>query len=275
MNKKTLYYYDKINDLRLNVLFLYSLITFLVSIQFLNTIKSLEISILSFFSLAFVYQYNRYTDYEYDQKAEGLKKIKKNMYLVMSLGSLTISFFMSYFDLKYLNVTIFYLVMGVLYSSKTIFKKPIKNYLLLKNIFAAILVPALQIFIVFNYTTLHSYKIIMLIFIPVFLLYLCYEVLWDIKDIESDKIGNVRTLPNTIGKERTIILIFAILSFGALYNINVLNLSLTNINMMAYFIALIFTIVLYFNKNYNYRLFHLFLYVNIVALIIFILFMYV
>lgn len=263
MIKKVLYYYDRINDLRVNVLFLYLTTVLMYTSSRIEFYKSLEISFVVFLSASFAYIYNRYTDYDYDLyvDSKNTKFTNKKTYLLISFSFLLLSFSMSALDSRYLYLAFFGAAAGFLYSTKTLFDLPVKNYLLCKNIFAAGSKGIIMYLIFKLFTSLSDYKILLLS-LSAFIIHFCYEMMWDIRDIESDKIGNVKTFANKYGKDFSLTLASAIAILGIYFNFYFFESNNERI-IYTYLILLFFIMNIYFSKKNNPRLYHLYIYINI------------
>lgn len=202
--------FDIVNDLRLHVLFNY----FLVISWFLKASKvdardAVEYGLVGLSIAGTVYLTNRYTDYSYDLVADaGLAKAPRRMYLVVA-GM----FFVTGIPYIIQNpITIFPsilgLMFGTLYSFKTFFRYPLKNYIVSKNLIAAgsKYIGKLGGALIFVPLT----DMLLLRSVSGFAFNLIYEILWDIRDMAADKVGKVSTIPLKFGKSTAILICLGI-----------------------------------------------------------------
>ena len=215
----TLVCFDLINDLRLHVIFNYFLVvSWFLYASGLSAPRAVSYAALMACLAGFSYLLNRYTDYSYDVIADrGLAKASPKLYLVLSASFFVCSLILVYLYPQYLYPIILGTCLGVFYSVKTIFKYPLKNYFITKNLFAAFskyLGTMIGVLLVIPFS-----EGLLIRSISMFAFHLIYEILWDIRDIESDKAGNVSTIPNRYGKTLALIICVLIwlISFQAQY----------------------------------------------------------
>lgn len=213
VRKSILNTFDLINDLRLHVLLNYFLtVSWLLYASHASAADSVEFAFIVTSLAGFAYLLNRYTDYPYDLIVDkGQKKCKRIVYLYLSFFFLFLTLFSFYQSV--LPLLSFYLVttvlsagiiFGYMYSVKTFFSFPLKNYFIIKNLTS---VTAKCIAFILGAILLTPADPLSLatILLSVFSVHLIYELLWDIRDIESDKAGKVETLPTRFGKHATLI----------------------------------------------------------------------
>jgi 4-hydroxybenzoate polyprenyltransferase len=256
--------FDIVNDLRLHVLFSYFLIFswFLYS-SGVGVERSVESALFATCIAGVGYLLNRYTDYPYDIIVDaGLKKAQRSTYLYLTFFFLFLCMLFVYKNLSYVQPAILGLIFGLSYSLKTVFKYPLKNYFLVKNLSAvAFKYVFMIIFIPFSTQLLiHSISVIIFLFI--------YEVLWDVRDIESDKAGGVSTLPIVIGKEWALFVcgMLCIASYFSQYFF----VNHTDYFFIKYIVAMLFIIALFAINNVGVRWYHVGIYIHILLRLLFI-----
>lgn len=142
--------------------------------------------------------------------------------LVISLSLFAISTFL-YFLLPSLfaSVGVVFIVIGILYSYPSPFR--IKNILFLKNIFpASIWFLSLQMLVSLSYPGV-SLMTLCLLNASVFLLFLSFEIMWDMPDAVGDRSRGVKTIPNTFGFTVAKSIILALTLFVLLTSPHVVN----------------------------------------------------
>lgn len=193
-------FFDMVNDLRLHVALNYFLVVswFLYSSD-VSVERSVGYAFVSMCMLSAAYLLNRFTDYEYDLVVDrGLAKANKTTYMGLSVTALIIGVLGAHHYETSLFPVFLGIFFGISYSMKTAFSFPIKNYFLIKNLFASFSKYIVTLVGVLLFIPLTSNLIFRSI--SMFAFYLIYEILWDVRDIQSDIYGKVKTLPNTIGK---------------------------------------------------------------------------
>lgn len=265
MSNIFLSFFDKFNDLRIHVAFN----NFLFTSWFLYLCGvSAKISIIcatiTFFFILFTYLFNRFSDYDYDIFVDTYyKKFNKNTYFILSILSLNVGIFLIFFFKETLRVSYFpvfvilflMIFFAVTYSVKTFFKYPLKNYLVVKTLYNV----SSKFFLVFLLALLFSpvsIQQLLIISIAGFCINLIVSTLWDIRDMRSDLIGKVRTVPLVIGKKKTLLLCGLIWLFSLIL-INFLGLTSSTF-YIRYFILLFFIISII--KIERPRWFHIIIY---------------
>ncbi len=208
--------FDIVNDLRLHVLFNYFLVvSWFLKSSGVDARDAVEYGLVGLSIAGTVYLLNRYADYRYDLVADaGLAKAPRQAYLVAA----AVFFFSGIPYIFHNPVTIFPsifgLTFGTLYSFKTFFRYPLKNYIISKNLIAAGskyigTFGGALIFVPFS-------DLLLLRSISMFAFHLIYEILWDIRDIAADKVGKVSTIPLKFGKSTALLICLGIWlsSFG-------------------------------------------------------------
>lgn len=265
--------FDKINDLRIHVAFNFFLITswFLVSLD-VPTVLSIKYALVLFFFVEFSYLFNRYTDYSYDLIIDSaFKKLKRETYLHLSYISLFIGTFLFFYyeDIFTIHYKILIFIVGLIstisYSKGIFFKFPLKNYLVTKNLMSAGSKYFMLIAGAFLLSPSSNFFIISTSLVG-FLLNLVFTILWDVRDIEADKVGHVRTLPVVFGRKKTILLCFLLLCFSFLYSVFYLH-RYDDVFLTNQIIILSFIIMVAFVKNPRY--FHLMVYIMILFILSF------
>jgi 4-hydroxybenzoate polyprenyltransferase len=176
-----------------------------------------------------VYLYNRFIEYDDDfltnqKRTQHIKRYIKYMPCIVFCSVLVIvSMLLRFSDFLGLTFGLSLLLFGLLYSISS--KKITKNIIGFKSFYVSFIWASLVIFLVVYYS-LSLNLFIFLLFIFVFLRWMINTIFFDIKDIESDKENNLKTIPILIGKRRTLnylqiinILSFSLIVFGVLINI--------------------------------------------------------
>ncbi len=262
----TLLCFDLINDLRLHVIFNYFLVvSWFLYASGLSASRSVSYAALMACLAGFSYLLNRYTDYSYDVIVDrGLAKVSPKVYLVLSACFFVCGLVLVYVYPQYLFPIILGTCLGIFYSVKTIFKYPLKNYFVTKNLFAAFskyLGTMIGVLLVIPFS-----EGLLIRSISMFAFHLIYEILWDIRDIESDRAGNVSTIPNRYGKTLALVVCVLIwlISFQAQYFV---------VNHSEYFFikyAVVLSIIFSLIFITTVRWYHVAIYIHIVLSLIFI-----
>ena len=259
-------FFDILNDLRLHVIFNYLLLVSWFLYGFKVSVESaVEYAFLSMCMLGAAYLYNRYTDYDYDVIADaGLAKVNRPVYLYFSAFFLAMGLtFWALNDVYPLPIFVG-LIFGFVYSSKSFLKYPFKNYLIVKNITAVLpkcIVTFGGLLFFISYTDSVFYKGISMV-----CFYLIYEILWDVRDIQADIVGKVKTLPNTIGKNWSLVvcLLIWVISLSSQYFF----VNHTDYFYIKYVVVLSFIVSLFIVNKV--RWYHLMTYTHMVLNLIFI-----
>lgn len=161
------------------------------------------------------------------QRATYLRRNKKSPWLV--LIAVFISEFLLFYlgDLLSLGFGSIIIIFGLLYSKYL--KILTKKIVAFKNYFVALVWSLLVLFFFVYYSYSFTFEAI-LISLFIFLRILAIQILLDIRDIESDKIENLLTIPVLFGKRKSIkiivyinILVFFLLFYGVYFNVIILN----------------------------------------------------
>lgn len=252
--------FDIVNDLRLHVLFNY----FLVVSWFLKSSKvdvqdAVEYGLVGLSIAGTVYLLNRYADYSYDLVADaGLAKAPREVYLFTAGVFFVAGLPYIFHNPVTIFPSIFGLTFGTLYSFKTFFRYPLKNYIVSKNLIAAgskyvATFGGVLIFVPFT-------DLLLFRSISMFAFHLIYEILWDIRDMAADKVGKVSTIPLKFGKSTAILICVCIWLIS-------LGLQLGEVRHTEHFFAK-YVVVLFFIASLVWvkhpRWFHVMIYVHIV-----------
>lgn len=258
--------FDLINDLRLHVLLNYLfVVSWFLYAAGVSVKNSVSYALFAMCIGGFAYLLNRYTDYSYDVIVDrGLKKAPRRMYLIFSGAFLFIGIFLCLQNTKYLIPVLIGIALGILYSVRTFFKYPIKNYFLIKNIFAAgskyigTMIGA-ALFVPMS-------EAIFMRSISLFAFYIIYEILWDIRDMESDAAGKVSTIPLLIGKGDTLFLCGAVWLISLSFQFPAVRL--TDHFFLKYIVVLFFILSLV--KVRGVRWFHVMVYAHLLLNLVFV-----
>ncbi len=213
MKKTLLDSFDLVNDIRLHVLLNYFLtVSWLLYAMHASAEGAVEFALVVTFLAGFAYLLNRYTDYHYDLVVDrGLKKFQRSTYLYLSFFFLFLSLLAFYYSsLPILSFSlagtglVIGILFGYVYSVRTFLPKPLKNYFIVKNLISTA-AKSVAFIIGAVLLTLADLGTLAVVLISVFSVHLIYELLWDIRDINSDSVGNVDTVPTRFGKRVTLI----------------------------------------------------------------------
>lgn len=258
--------FDIVNDLRLHVLFNYFLVvSWFLKSSGVSVRDSVEYGLTGLSIAGTVYLLNRYADHSYDLVADaGLAKAPRHIYPVVA-GIFFVSG-IPYILQNPITIfpSIFGLTFGTLYSFKTFFRYPLKNYLASKNLIAA----GSKYIGTFGGAILFVPFTDLLLFrsISMFAFHLIYEILWDIRDMAADKVGKVSTIPLKFGKSTALLICLSIWLVS-------LGLQLGEVKHTEHFFAK-YLVVLFFIASLMWvrhpRWFHTMIYVHIVLNIMYV-----
>lgn len=259
--------FDLINDLRLHI----GLSHFLALSWFLewldiDTRHSVEYAFFSMCLLMFAYLLNRYTDYEYDLVADrGLAKFPRKVYLVLAGIFLLIAIALCFTQKEYIALAFLAIAFGWFYSVPTFFRYALKHYFIVKNITAVGSKYTTAVAGAWVFSDI-SFPYLLLAGLNFFFIHLIYEILWDVRDIESDRVGRVKTIPNVWGKTVALLLCLVIAAVGFFFGWYIRDLSeafIWKYSLTVAFVLLTFPIVLP-------RYFHAMIYGNLVLRFMFV-----
>jgi len=196
----------------------------LSSFLVLDVPPKISILFISFFLTLSMYNLNRLTDIKedfinYPERMKFIVKYKKILiFLVLCL--LGTAILIAYFE-SILPIVLMILALSFMYSIKWVPKKiskyqRFKDILIVKNIIISITWSLTTVFTVaFNLGIFNTAVLVFFMFI--FSRLFINTIIFDIRDIEGDKIYNIKTIPNTIGIRKTKFLLYSLNSFFALF----------------------------------------------------------
>jgi len=166
--------------------------------------------ILSVFFMIFsIYNLNKLTDIKEDavnvpDRAKYIKG-KEKIFIFFLLFSLTISLFLGVLqDILCVPIILFPIFIGVIYSVRVSSNLPrLKDITGIKNLVVAITWSVGSTFLPAICLPQKSNMLITLVFYFFFLKSFINTVLFDIRDIEGDRLSGVRTIPVVFGREKT------------------------------------------------------------------------
>lgn len=166
----------------------------------------IHIGVVFIISLIWIYLLNRYTDRNEDSISQPNELMHKNSELLLFFlsGLVGISLFAMYVSNYSLFPLIAFLLLGFFYSYPVMGTMRIKNILLLKNIVAGVMltIPIVAgVFIYFPHAYIRIPEINFLTYFGVFLIFVAFELFWDIRDIAGDKVHAVQTVPVVYGEK--------------------------------------------------------------------------
>lgn len=193
-----------------------------VTMMLFSMTISWEFLLISYLGTYCVYTYDRYRgvnvdDHTNSERSEHIRKNLKQRYAFL-IGCATLFFVMLFLYGNILSMFFggFLFVSGVLYTD--VFKKYTEKIVGFKNIYTSLSLSLLIIFTALycSYTISLTF-IVFLVF--VFLHFIVDTSFCDIKDIESDKKENLKTLPIYFGKQKflTFLNVLNLLSFIILF----------------------------------------------------------
>ena len=174
----------------------------------LNMPVSLPILLISFLLPLIVYSYNYYGELESDLSSNPERtlylKAKRGLYpaiigLYIGLLSLLLVLYADYRLMIYILILI---VSGILYT--LILKRLTKRVPVFKSIYVSIVWASAGAFILPVYYSLNISPFFLLIFALIFLKGITNSTFFDIKDLVSDGVRGLKTLPVLLGKEQTL-----------------------------------------------------------------------
>ncbi len=201
----------------------------IVTMILFNMAISWEFLLISYLGTYCIYNYDRYRGVNVDnftntERSEHIRKNLKQRYLFL-IGCGILFFVMLFLYANILSILFgsFLFVSGILYAD--MFKKYTEKIVGFKNLYTSFSFSLLLIFTALycNYSISWTFIIF---FAFIFLHYVVDTSFCDIKDMESDKKQNLKTLPIYFGKQKflNVINILNILSFVILFIAIVLNI---------------------------------------------------
>ncbi len=169
--------------------------------------------VITFLTTFTTYGLNRLTDLKEDsinapERGKSIKKIELIFKISVALSfllSLVLGFFES---ILILPILLFALFMGILYSVRLSRKIPrLKDITGVKNFTVAFSWAVNSTFFPLIYLTNQKIVLILLIFYIFFIKSYINSIIFDIRDVEGDRMSGVRTIPVSLGREKTKILL--------------------------------------------------------------------
>lgn len=200
-----------------------SSVAYLSTLFALNKTPSIVMLIVIYTTFQVVYFYDRLRDLEKDRETniQRVKHIRSNKNLVVVLGIFYVGIVifgnLIYANLYSLLYCVGIIILGLLYPRY--FKGLTRKIYFFKNIYVTS-VYSVAVFYPLLFYTKHIFfdKIIIYLFIFVFLEMAVSQLSLDLKDIKSDKASKLKTLPVVYGWEKALSLLysFSVLSFFVL-----------------------------------------------------------
>jgi 4-hydroxybenzoate polyprenyltransferase len=199
--------------------------------------------LITFLTTFSTYGLNKLTDLREDsinnpERAKTIKKIELIFKLSVAMSfffSLLLGFFESILTLP---ILLFPLLLGILYSVRLTRKIPrLKDITGVKNLTIALSWAVGSTFLPLIYLANKEILLIILVFYLFFLKSYINSIIFDIRDIDGDRLNGVRTIPVLLGRERTKILLLILNSTLFLW------LMIYQFFFMKYFYVLFFSIV--------------------------------
>ena len=174
-----------------------------------NTTPSLNI-LLSFFFITFsIYGLNKLTDIKEDavnapERARYIKG-KERVFTFFLLFSLTISLFLGFLqDILCVPILLFPLFAGIIYSVRVLPNLPrLKDITGVKNLIIALAWGMCSTFLPVICLLEKGIMLIGVVFYFFFIKGFANAVLFDIRDIEGDRMSGVKTIPVVFGRQKT------------------------------------------------------------------------
>lgn len=208
----------------------------------LFNIYAFNMVIITFLTTFSTYGLNKLTDIKEDsinapERAKAIKKIE----LIFKI-SVAVSFFLSlvlgYFEsILTIPILLFPLLLGILYSVRLSRKIPrLKDITGVKNLTIALSWAVGSTFFPVVYLTNKKIVLIILVFYFFFLKSYINSIIFDVRDIEGDRMSGVRTIPVSLGRKKTKLLLLILNSTLLLW------LLIFRDYFMKYFYVLFFSI---------------------------------
>lgn len=164
-----------------------------------------------------IYSYNRLKEFKNDLSTNSLRVghlriYKKYLPLIIFLYLLLITFLVSYFgNPESIFFGFLILILGLFYT--VYFKKVTKKIVGFKSLYVSFVWALLVIFLALYYSFSINLSVL-LIFSFIFLRLMTNTVFFDVKDLESDKACNLKTIPVFLGEKKTLIFVYIINIFS-------------------------------------------------------------
>ena len=218
----------------------------------LFNIYAFNMVIITFLTTFSTYGLNKLTDLKEDsintpERAKAIKKIE----LIFKI-SVAISFFLSlvlgFFEsILALPILLFPLLLGILYSVRLSTKIPrLKDITGVKNLTIALSWAVGSTFLPLIYITNKKTLLIILVFYFFFLKSYINSIIFDIRDIEGDRMSGVRTIPVSLGREKTKILLLILNSSLLLWLLVFRNYFMQYLYVLFFSIAYGYWYIMYF-----------------------------
>ncbi|RLI99414.1 MAG: hypothetical protein DRP06_03550, partial [Candidatus Aenigmatarchaeota archaeon] len=171
--------------------------------------------IIAFSEVFFVFNLNRFTDKEEDKL-----NIPQRIDFVSKYG-LGLIFFSSFLCILLLiillstNINVFLFVFGVILAGSGYSILRFKKIFLFKNIFVAVIWGTLPLIVGLYYNCFTLSLVALSVFFS--LQFFINTVIFDIKDIDGDKIHKIKTMPNTLGIKKTKLICYLINIFLVIF----------------------------------------------------------
>jgi 4-hydroxybenzoate polyprenyltransferase len=179
----------------------------------LFNIYAFNMVIITFLATFSTYGLNKLTDFKEDlinapERAKAIKEIELIFKISVALSfflSLVLGFFESILTLP---ILLFPLLLGILYSVRLSGKIPrLKDITGVKNLTIALSWAVGSTFLPLIYLTNKNNVLIILVFYFFFLKSYINSIIFDVRDIEGDRMSGVRTIPVSLGREKTKLLL--------------------------------------------------------------------
>lgn len=198
-----------------------------------------------------LYLFDRVFDWKIDSKYQGEESIPQSyvsilfFFIVLLLIASLVLFYKSGFSIWYWGILF---PLTFLYTVPIIYNKRIKQFLVLKNLYSAVVIWALPIYLIVYLETkipITNWALGMKLVVLV-LSVLIIEAFWDIRDKQGDLDNNIHTMPNQFGTKYT-----------KYYLITLLFLEFLIIRDLNFFIITMFIFILFVNERSHKIYFHL------------------
>ena len=218
-----------------------------------------------FFSFTWLYLFNKIYDREEDKISQpNVVLIDEN---VKIFGYICwILFLVPIFLLLFVGAPLWpYIVhtlSGFAYSYPFLKGKRLKNFFVIKNLIAINNFMWPYVYMSMVVTSGISFFNILILYIPLFSLIWCIEILWDIRDFYGDKAANIKTIPVVLGVNTSRVLIILLASLAVFS---------ASSNLLSTPFVAIWTIVmcLFATPTRPRWFYHLFLYIDILIIFFF------
>ncbi len=216
-NKISDYFYFFLKyRIHISIFSLIFLITFYT--QYLKTNVDWAVASSFFIWNIALYLFDRAYDSRKDvisQREEAMAEIERVPFIIFSILLAFTPILIFYFCDKPILPYLIFIPLTFLYTYPIFGHKRIKDFLLIKNLYSAVIIWPLPVIIVASfYLDNKDFSMVSLMkdqIFPLFLYVMIGEAFWDIRDVHGDKVNGVNTIPVAFGVKSAKIYLYALL----------------------------------------------------------------